>query len=85
MAIIVELSGAIFLMTGYRAKLGAIMLAIYLIPVTYVFHYLPAFSSTIPISEQKVQMISMMKNVAILGGLLMSWANGVGSWTVGKE
>lgn len=84
-AVLVELSGALLLITGYKSRIGALLLAVYLVPVTYIFHYLPAFNQALPVVEQKVQMISMMKNLSILGGLLLVFGNGVGKWTLGKE
>lgn len=84
-AVLVELSGALLLITGYKARVGALLLAIYLVPVTYIFHYLPAFNAGLPTAEQKIQMISLMKNLSIFGGLLLAFGNGVGKWTLGKE
>lgn len=84
-AVIVELAGALLLITGYKARIGALLLAIYLVPVTYIFHYLPAFNAGLPTTEQRIQMVSMMKNLSIFGGLLLAFGNGVGKWTLGKE
>ncbi len=84
-AILIEIFGAISIMTGFKARLGALLLAIYMIPVTYMFHYNPAFSMGISVTDQKIQMISLMKNIAIIGGLFLVFGNGVGRWTIGKE
>ena len=84
-AAIVEITGALFLITGYRAKTGALLLSLYLIPVTYLFHYKIVFSPLTTASEQKVQMMYMVKNISIIGGLLLAYCNGVGNWKIGRE
>ena len=84
-AVFIELLGSFSLITGYRARLGALLLAIYLIPTTYIFHYLPAFNAGLLVTEQKIQMISLMKNISIFGGLLMVFGNGSGKWSFGKD
>lgn len=58
---IVELVGGLSLLLGYKAKWGAWLLFLYLIPVTFVFHR--NFSDM-------MQMVEFMKNLAIMGGLL---------------
>ena len=84
-AVLIEISCALMIITGYKARLGALVLAVFLVPVTYIFHYLPAFSAGISLNDQKIQMISLMKNISIIGGLLLIYGNGVGKWTIGKD
>ncbi len=61
-AIILELGGGLSVLLGYKARVGAIALLVFLIPTTIIFHT--------KFSEQ-LQVIMFMKNLAILGGLLM--------------
>ena len=61
-AIILEIFGGLSVLLGFKAKLGAIALIIFLIPATLIFHT--------KLSDQ-IQMIMFMKNMAILGGLLL--------------
>ncbi|MEK6570908.1 MAG: DoxX family protein, partial [Bacteroidota bacterium] len=61
-AIILEVVGGLSVLLGYKARWGALALVIFLIPVTLLFH--TKFSD-------QVQMIMFMKNMAILGGLLL--------------
>jgi putative oxidoreductase len=61
-AIVVELSGGLSVLLGYKARWGAVALAIFLIPATLIFH--TSFGD-------QIQTIMFMKNLAILGGLLM--------------
>ncbi|MEO0801977.1 MAG: DoxX family protein [Cyanobacteria bacterium J06642_2] len=67
--IIFEIGGGTSLILGYKARVGAILLLIFLIPATIVFHN-PILDST--------QTIQFMKNLAIIGGLLMVVGNGPG-------
>ncbi len=67
LAILLELAGGLSVATGYRQKWGAIALILFLVPATLIFH---AFWSY-PDEEQKIQMIMFMKNLSILGGLLL--------------
>ncbi len=69
-AIFLELGGGLSLLLGYRAKWGAVALIIFLIPTTLIFH--TKFS-------EPVQVIMFMKNLAMLGGLLLMASSGAGS------
>lgn len=68
-AIVVELGGGLCVLLGYKARWGAIALFLFLIPTTLIFH--ADFS-------QRLQVIQFMKNLAIMGGLLMVYYFGSG-------
>lgn len=78
MAIILEVGGGISVILGLKARLGALALALYLIPTTLIFHNFWTF----PAQEQFLQMIMFMKNAAIIGGLLMVAAFGAGGYSL---
>jgi putative oxidoreductase len=61
-AIFVEIFVGLSLLLGFKARWAALILAIYLIPTTLVFH--ARFSD-------QMQIIQFLKNLAIIGGLLM--------------
>ena len=61
-AIAIELLGGLFLLLGYQARWGAVVLALFLVPATLIFHS--------NLGDQ-IQNIMFMKNLAILGGLFM--------------
>ncbi len=65
-AIAVEALGAISVILGYKTRWGAAALAAYLVAATWVFHTGP---------DQRIQ---LLKNLAILGGLLNLIARGPG-------
>ena len=69
-AIAVEILGGLSLLLGIKPRYGAIALALFLIPATFIFHT--------DFSDQ-IQQIMFMKNLAMLGGLLMLIQHGGGS------
>jgi putative oxidoreductase len=80
-SIVIEIGGALMLILGYKAKLGAAALFLWMIPVTIVFHNFWA----VPAGEQQIQMIMFMKNLAMLGGLLYIMAFGSGPMSLAKK
>jgi putative oxidoreductase len=66
-AIVVELGGGAYLIFGRRPRLIAALLALYLIPVTWIFH---AFWAIPDPTMRETQAIEFFKNLAIFGGLL---------------
>jgi len=79
MAIIFELLGGLMVLTGYQARLGSILLIIFIIPVTLIFHNFWAFQGM----EREMQFINFLKNVSILGGLLVVLGLGPGRMSLG--
>ena len=73
---VLETACALALITGWRARPAAILLIIWMIPATLIFHN-PATGGE--------AMIHFMKNVAITGGLLMLAALGPGGWSIGRS
>ncbi|HHP7245972.1 MAG TPA: DoxX family protein [Elainellaceae cyanobacterium] len=67
--ILFEIVGGISLVLGYKARIGAALLLLFLIPATLMFHNLIV---------DPTQTIQFMKNLAIMGGLLMVVAYGSG-------
>ena len=65
-AILVESLGAVALILGYKTRWGAAALAAFLVAATWIFHTAP---------DQRIQ---LLKNLAILGGLLNLIAQGPG-------
>ncbi|MCB0631842.1 MAG: DoxX family protein [Saprospiraceae bacterium] len=70
--------GGLMILSGYRASLGAFMLLLYWVPVTFIVH---SFWNDPPEIE-RMQAILFMKNIAITGGLLMVWVNGAGRFSI---
>jgi putative oxidoreductase len=68
-AIVFELVGSISVILGYFTRLGALLILLFLIPTTLIFH--TNFSD-------RIQMIMFMKNVSMFGGCLFLFATGAG-------
>jgi putative oxidoreductase len=75
-AIVTELGGGLSVLLGYRSRLGAAVLALFLIPATLIFHTNFA---------DPIQQIMFMKNLAIFGGLLMIVQLGSGQVALYKD
>jgi putative oxidoreductase len=75
-AIVFELAGTFSVVLGYKPRIGATLLLIFLILATYFFH---DFWHHKPDSREfEQQMTHFLKNVAIGGAMLLIIANGTG-------
>jgi putative oxidoreductase len=72
---ILAIAGGLSILLGYRAKLGAWLIALFLIPVTLLMHKFWAVPDPM---MQQIQMVLFMKNVSILGGALLISQFGAG-------
>lgn len=75
-AIAFLLAGGISVLLGFKARIGAALLAVFLIVATYYFHNFWVHAPET--QEFQMQMIQFMKNLGLLGALLMVVANGAG-------
>src|ERR1700733_11399504 len=64
-AAILEILGGLSLLIGYKTRLWAIILMVYLIPVTIIFHDFWNAGE----AQQYTQIIEFLKNLTIIGGL----------------
>lgn len=74
-AIALELGGGLSILTGYKARLGAAALVLFTIPATFIFH---AFWSVADPGQAYVEQLMFLKNLAIIGGLLVLMTFGPG-------
>lgn len=79
-AIFLLILGGILVLIGYRSGFGASLLLIYWIPVTFIAH---SWWND-PIETQRGESIEFMKNIAIIGGLLLIVINGSGRFSIRK-
>lgn len=75
-ALLVEIGGGILFLVGWRARLTALILAIWCIATAMVAHYHP---------ENRDQMIHFMKNVCMAGGFLQVVAFGAGRLSLDRR
>ncbi|HLB58896.1 MAG TPA: DoxX family protein [Bdellovibrionota bacterium] len=72
-AIIFELIGGLFFICGLKTRFAGILLLVFLIPTTIIFHTNFA---------ERLQQIMFLKNLAIIGGILSVIIRGPGSWSL---
>lgn len=77
-AALLELIGGLCLILGYKARFGATLLLLFLIPTTIIFH---DFWNIIG-EERALQQIMFLKNLAIFGGLIYILCDGAGSFSL---
>lgn len=77
-AIVAELGLGLMLLLGWKARLAAAGLAVFVAVITPIFHNFWAM----PAAQQMMQQQAFYKNVAIVGGLLVVAAFGAGGWSL---
>jgi putative oxidoreductase len=77
LTVLLEVAGGLAILVGYRARHVALLLAVFLVVVTFVFHNFWAASG----AAAQEQFVQFMKNFAILGGLLRVVVDGAGPFS----
>jgi len=77
-AIVIELGAGILLVIGWKTRWAALLIAFFLLVITPIFH---AFWA-VPADQMMMQQQQFMKNLAILGGMLMLYVAGPGRFSV---
>lgn len=65
---IIAITGALSIILGYKAKWGAWLMVIFLIPVTFMMH---AFWKETDPMQAQMQMSNFMKNISMLGAAFL--------------
>ena len=78
---LIALAGGLSVMLGYHAKLGALLLVIFLVPVTLVMH---KFWGIADPQMAMMQRIHFMKNLSLIGGALMLMYFGSGPYSLDR-
>jgi putative oxidoreductase len=76
---VLAIAGGLSILLGYRAKLGAWLIVLFLVPVSLMMHKF--WTVTDPMMAQ-LQMILFMKNVSMLGGALLISHFGAGPFSL---
>jgi putative oxidoreductase len=79
--ILIELGGGLLLVFGLKARWAALLIFLWLIPSTLLFHDFWA----VPAEQYRNQQTNFLKNVAIMGGMLMVFAFGPGRIAFDRE
>jgi putative oxidoreductase len=79
-AILFLVAGSLSIILGYTARIGATLLLIFLGLATYYFHDFWNFRG----ETQQAQIIQFMKNLGLMGAMLLIMANGSGAMSLDK-
>lgn len=80
-AALIEIVGGLSVFLGYKTRVGAILLLLFLIPTTYIFH---DFWNNTDATAKTLNMIMFLKNLGIFGGLLYVFSNGPGAFSLDR-
>ncbi|QDV24365.1 DoxX family protein [Aureliella helgolandensis] len=76
--IVFLLLGSLSVMAGFRTRIGAVLLAVFLVLATYYFHDFWNEEGR----AAELQMIQFMKNLSMLGVMVFLFANGPGAFSL---
>jgi putative oxidoreductase len=76
---LIALAGGVSIMLGYHAKVGALLLLVFLVPVTLVMH---KFWGLPDPQMAMLQKISFLKNVSLAGTCLLIMYHGSGPYSL---
>lgn len=76
-AIIVELGCGLALLVGFKTRWASLGLIIFLIPATLIFHV-----ANLTGPQAQMQSVEVLKNLAIMGGLVKFFLDGAGAVAV---
>jgi len=79
---VISIAGALSILLGYKAKLGAWLLVIFLVPVTLTLHKFWTIQD--PMMRQ-MDMVMFMKNLGLLGGALFIAFFGAGPASIDNK
>jgi putative oxidoreductase len=77
--IVLELGAGLCVALGYWTRAAALLLALFLVPATLIFH------TNLVVAHQQDQTIMLLKNLAIIGGLLTLAAQPPGPAALGRR
>lgn len=77
-AIVFLIVGSLSIIVGFKARIGAALLLVFLILATYYFHDFWKLEG----AEKQQQMIQFMKNLSMMGTMVFMIANGSGAMSL---
>lgn len=80
-AIVFLLAGSVSVIAGFKTRIGAALLLVFLVLATYYFHDFWTFEG----QEREMQMIQFLKNLSMMGTMLVLMANGPGPFSVDER
>jgi putative oxidoreductase len=79
--IVVEIGGALMILLGWRARLGALLLFLWLIPVTLLYHGFWA----VPPEQFAMQRAQFLKNLGLMSAMLFIVGFGPGKYSLNNK
>lgn len=76
-AIFLEIVGGLSVLLGFKIRIGVILLIVFLIPATLIFH--------IPGLPEQSEINNVMKNIAIIGALIKFFVDGAGAYSLDEN
>jgi putative oxidoreductase len=76
---VMAFAGGVSVLLGYRARFGALLLVLFLVPVTLIMH---RFWGLADPQVAMLQKIMFLKNVSMIGTALMVMYNGSGPYSL---
>lgn len=80
-SIVVEIGAGLMILLGWKARLGALVLFLWMIPVTLAFHNYWTMSGM----EAYINQIMFQKNLAMMGAMLYIMAFGSGPYSLKRD
>ena len=80
-AIAIELGAGLAIAFGWKTRWAAVVMMVFLIVITPIFH---AFWN-VPADQAMAQQINFMKNLSILGGMILLFAWGPGRYSLDER
>jgi len=77
--------GSLSIVLGFMGRVGAFLLLVFLAAATYYFHDFWKLPADTPPATMQMEVISFMKNLALMGTMLFLVANGTGPWSLGNR
>jgi len=78
LAIVIEIAGGVALIVGYQTRIAALVLAVFTLFASVLFHAYWA----VPADQAFVTQLLFYKNIAVIGGLLALAASGTGKFSI---
>ncbi len=79
--IVIEIGGALMILLGWKARLGAVALFLWMIPVTLLYHNFWAM----PPDQVRLQTIMFQKNLVMMAAMLYVYVFGPGAYSLEKK
>ena len=76
---VLSITGALSIILGYKTRIGALLIVLFLIPVSFAMH--PFWNVADP-SMRQIQLSMFMKNISMLGAALFFFGEGSGAYSL---